>query len=82
MESRFKWTWKRLRPSRSDVSVQISLYKSVRDSGIVGVIADPTILCLDILESAILAIDGLKLSVHVDDEDDGKHVFQLKLNHS
>ena len=47
-------------------------------------------LCLAILESAILAIDGSKLkephqvghSVHVKDEDDEKYVFQLKLNHS
>ena len=32
----------------------------MRDSGVVVVIADPTILCLAILESAILAIDGPK----------------------
>ena len=60
------------------------------DSGVVGDIAHLTILCLAILESAILAIDGpqvknsttLGFSVHVEDADDEKHVFQLKPNHS
>ena len=60
MESRFRWTWQQVRPFRSDDSVQVSLYLSVRDSGVVVVIADPTILCLSILWSAILAIDGPK----------------------
>ena len=47
--------------SRSDVSVQVSLHWSVRDSGVVVVIADPIILCLATLESAILVIDGPKM---------------------
>ena len=62
----------------------------MRDSGVVGVIDDPTNLCLATLESATHAFDGPKmrqlhhvgLSVHVEDEDDEKYVFQLKLNHS
>ena len=58
LESGFRWTWQQLKPSRSDVSVQVSLYHFVRDSGFVVVIADLSILCLATLESAILAIDG------------------------
>ena len=61
MESGFRWTWQQLKHSRSDVSVQVSLYHSVRDSGFVVVIADLSILCLATLESAILAIDGPKM---------------------
>ena len=66
-----------------------SVHYSERDSGVVGVIADTTILCLAIFGRAILAFDGqdeelhhVGLSVHVEDEDDDKYVFQLKLNHS
>ena len=62
----------------------------MRHSGVVVVIADPFILCLATLESAILAFDVPKMKrsttfglfVHVEDEDDEKYVFQLKLNNS
>ena len=52
------------------ISVQVSLYWSetrlllpveFEDCGVVVVIADPTILCLATLESAILVIDGPKM---------------------
>ena len=54
-------TWQQLRPFRSDVAVQVSLYWSVHDPGVVEVIADPNILSLAIIESAILAIGGPKM---------------------
>ena len=50
-----------LKAFRSDVPEQVSLYYSVHDSCVVAVNADPTILCLATLESAILAIDGPKM---------------------
>ena len=54
-------TWQQLRQFRSDVAVQVSLYWSVRDPGVVEVIADPNILCFAIIESAMLAMDGPKM---------------------
>ena len=46
---------------RYDVSAQVSLRWSVRDSGLVEVVTDLAILCLAIHESAILAVDGPKM---------------------
>ena len=51
-----------LRP-RSDVSAEVSLCWSVRDSGVVEVVTDLANLCLAIHESAILAIDGPKMKI-------------------
>ena len=80
-----------MRSFRSDLTVQSLLaLVCVCDSGIVVVIAGPTILCLATLENVIISIGGshveefhhVGLSVHVEDEDDEKYCFQLELNHS
>ena len=86
MESGLRWTWQQLRHR----SAQVSLCWSVRYSGVVEVVTDLAILCLAIHESAILAIHWSQneelhqvgLSVQVEDGDDEKYVFQLRLNHS